>query len=64
MLRRVVAAVLLAFCVTGCGRSVETRCEPAPPAWAKVAPEQIAEAKKHGVPVAFENDHGMRFARR
>jgi len=31
------------------------------PAWAKVAPEQIAEAKKHDVPVAFENDLGMRF---
>ncbi len=31
------------------------------PAWAKVAPEQIAEAKKHGVPVAFENSIGMRF---
>jgi formylglycine-generating enzyme required for sulfatase activity len=39
--------------------------EPAPaidiPSWAKVAPEQIAEAEKHGVPVAFENDIGMRF---
>ncbi len=31
------------------------------PPWAKVAPEQIAEAKKHGVPVAFENELGMRF---
>jgi len=31
------------------------------PSWAHVAPEQIAEAKKHGVPVAFENDLGMRF---
>jgi len=31
------------------------------PIWAKVAPEQIGEAKKHGVPVAFENDIGMRF---
>ena len=31
------------------------------PFWAKVAPEQIAEAEKHGVPVAFENDIGMRF---
>jgi len=31
------------------------------PPWAKVAPEQIAEAKKHGVSVAFENDIGMRF---
>ena len=31
------------------------------PSWAKVAPEQIAEAEKHGVPVAFENSLGMRF---
>ncbi len=31
------------------------------PAWAKVAPEQIAEGEKHGVRVAFENDLGMRF---
>lgn len=31
------------------------------PPWAKVTPEQIAEAKKRGVPVAFENDLGMRF---
>lgn len=31
------------------------------PGWAKVAPEQIAEAQKRGVPVAFENDIGMRF---
>jgi formylglycine-generating enzyme required for sulfatase activity len=31
------------------------------PRWAKVAPEQIAEARKHGVPVAFENDFGMCF---
>ncbi len=31
------------------------------PSWAKVAPEQIAEAEKHGVPVAFENELGMRF---
>ena len=29
--------------------------------WAKVAPEQITAAKKHGVPVAFENELGMRF---
>jgi len=33
----------------------------APPAWARLAPAQIAEARKHGVPVAFENDLGMRF---
>ena len=32
-----------------------------PPTWAKVSPEQIAEAKKHGVPVAFQNNLAMRF---
>ncbi len=31
------------------------------PEWAKVAPKQIAQARMHGVPVAFENDLGMRF---
>ena len=31
------------------------------PEWAKVAPEQIEEARKHGMPVAFENELGMRF---
>ena len=42
-------------------------CGPSPapevliPSWAKVAPEQISEAKRHGVPLAFENDLGMRF---
>ena len=52
-------ALLLALLLTACGD------DPAPeidtPSWAKVAPEQIAGAKKHGVPVAFENDLGMRF---
>ncbi len=33
----------------------------APPSWATLASVQIAEAKKHEVPVAFENDLGMRF---
>ena len=62
-MRSVAAAVVLLalLAVAGCGDD-----KPAPPAievppWAKVAPEQIAEAKKHGVPVAFENDLGMRF---
>ena len=31
------------------------------PSWARVAPEQIEEAQRHGVPLAFENDLGMRF---
>ena len=35
--------------------------EAAVPSWAHVAPEQIAEARKYGVPVAFENSIGMRF---
>ena len=58
---RVAAAVLLLalFGVAACGDDPEPA--PALPPWAKVAPEQIAEAKKHGVPVAFENDLGMRF---
>ena len=63
IVKRVPIAVLLlvVFGMAACGDD-----KPAPPAievpeWAKVAPEQIAEAKKHGVPVAFENDLGMRF---
>ncbi len=59
--RASIALVLLAFLgVAACGKD-----EPGPaveiPSWAKVAPEQIAEAKKHGAAVAFENDLGMRF---
>jgi len=43
--------------------SVEAIAGPAEgiPSWAKVAPEQVAAAAEHGVPVAFENDLGMRF---
>jgi formylglycine-generating enzyme required for sulfatase activity len=56
---RSILPLLLAVVLTACGD------DPAPeievPSWAKVAPEQIAEAKKNGVPVAFENHIGMRF---
>ncbi|MGE0191574.1 MAG: formylglycine-generating enzyme family protein [Planctomycetota bacterium] len=31
------------------------------PAWAQLAPAQIAAAEEHGVPAAFENELGMRF---
>jgi len=60
--RIALAVVLLALLgVAACGDETKPPAAPTPPSWAKVAPEQIAEAKKHGVPVAFENDLGMRF---
>ena len=55
-----VPAYFVAGVIQGIART-ERNSDAHPPAWAKVAPEQIAEAKKHGVPVAFENDLGMRF---
>jgi sulfatase modifying factor 1 len=49
----------LTLLLTACG-SDTTPTPVEMPEWARVAPEQIAEAKKYGVPVAFENDLGMR----
>ena len=54
-----VILLLLALLLAACGPDEAPEVEV--PSWAHVAPEQIAEAKKHGVPVAFENDLGMRF---
>ena len=51
--------LLVAVLLTACGDDPIPEIEV--PSCAKVAPEQIAEAAKHGVPVAFENDLGMRF---
>jgi len=55
---------LLALALLGaasCGDDALEPASPAPPPWAQVAPEQIAEAKRHGVSAAFENEFGMRF---
>ena len=72
-MRRTGLWVIVGLLLTACGeesdpvvpRGSTTATAPAPevevPPWAHVAPEQIAEAAKHGVPAAFENDLGMRF---
>jgi formylglycine-generating enzyme required for sulfatase activity len=58
-MRACLIAVIGVLFLASCGDDPAPK--PVVPAWAKVAPEQIAEAEKHGVPVAFENDLGMRF---
>jgi formylglycine-generating enzyme required for sulfatase activity len=58
--KRVVITAALLLLLSACGDDTTPKAAEVP-SWAKVAPEQIAEAKKHGVPVAFENDLGMRF---
>ena len=51
---------LAVTCAAGAVRSQPTT-QPTPPSWAKVSKEQLAEAKKLGVPVAFENAVGIKF---
>ena len=59
-MKRVALLLLLSLVgVGGCGGSGDS--EAPQPKWANVTPEQIAEAKKHGVPVAFEDAVGLRF---
>jgi len=66
---RLVGLLVIVGFVAACGDE-SGPAEPSPsgasaadevPSWAHVAPEQISEAKKHGVPVAFENELGMCF---
>ena len=61
-MKRVAVAIILLplLSMAACGSDQPKPAAVLPP-WARVAPEQLAEAKKHGVPVAFENDIGMRF---
>jgi len=49
------------FLATTVSVTAFVRAEAQVPSWAKVSPEQVAAAKKLGVPVAFENSVGMRF---
>ena len=58
-MRRSVVTAFAVLVLAACGQDTAPALEV--PGWAHVAPEQIAEAQKHGVPVAFENDLGMRF---
>jgi serine/threonine-protein kinase len=41
--------------------AVEAAPRPEVPAWARISHEQLVEARRWGVPVAFENPLGMRF---
>ena len=62
---RVAVLLALVLLAAGCGSDegpdAPTLDDVQVPSWAKVAPEQIEAAKRHGVPVAFENELGMRF---
>lgn len=53
------AAVICFVAIVSVTASV--RAEAEVPSWAKVSAEQVAAAKKLGVPVALENSVGMRF---
>ncbi len=64
MYRRVVLSLtylLLAGCGGPDGTPVPGPASDAVPAWARVADVQRVEARRLGVPVAFENPQGMRF---
>ena len=67
-----VACLLALLLLAACGEQGESADPPARasvdpttvvrvPAWARVAPSQVAAAREHGVDVAFENELGMRF---
>jgi len=57
---------LAVFCFLVGGLGAERKADVAVatakiPAWAKVSKEQLAEAKKLGIPVAFANSTGVKF---
>jgi len=53
------AAVFFGVAIISVAASVRAGADV--PSWANVSPEQLAAAKRLGVPVAFENSVGMRF---
>jgi formylglycine-generating enzyme required for sulfatase activity len=52
--------IFLIFVAVTCAAGA-VRSQPTTPSWAKVSKEQLAEAKKLGVPVAFEDAIGIKF---
>jgi formylglycine-generating enzyme required for sulfatase activity len=61
--KRFALIFLIFLAVTSAADSVGSQptTQPTTPSWAKVSREQLAEAKKLGVPVAFENAVGIKF---
>lgn len=55
--------LLILLAVSSAGDDVRSQptTQPTTPSWAKVSPEQLAQAKKLGVAVAFENAEGIKF---
>ena len=49
--------ILASLALIACGD--ERALVPSIPAWAQVASGRVEEARKHGVPVALENELGM-----
>ncbi|MHC4137025.1 MAG: formylglycine-generating enzyme family protein [Planctomycetota bacterium] len=61
MMRTKDPAVLLIPSVLALATCGGAPSRPGAPAWARLAPAQLAAAKEAGIPAAFENDLGMRF---
>ena len=60
-LRRAAAVLVVAIVSVSVSLMASAQAGEEVPSWAEVSPEQVAAAKKLGVPVAFENSVGMRF---
>ena len=54
-------AAVVACCISCATVQSQPTSQAKIPSWAKVSKDQIAEATKLGVPVAFENKAGIKF---